>query len=104
MRAIDIIEKKKKNYALSKEEIEDLTKEGGESLNKAKEVLAYEVTKMVHGKAEADSALNAARALFSNGGDENSIPHTIMEKSIFENGINVVDLLFETKLAKSKSE
>jgi len=89
---------------LSKEEIEDLTKEGGESLNKAKEVLAYEVTKMVHGKAEADSALNAARALFSNGGDENSIPHTIMEKSIFENGINVVDLLFETKLAKSKSE
>jgi tyrosyl-tRNA synthetase len=59
---------------------------------------------MVHGKEEADSALKAARALFSNGQDEGSIPNTVMDKSIFENGINIIDLLFDIKLIKSKSE
>lgn len=73
-------------------------------INKAKEVLAFEVTKLIHGEEEATKAQNAARALFSGGVDEVSIPFTEMDKKIFEEGIGILDLLKELGLTKSNGE
>lgn len=76
----------------------------GAEINKAKEVLAFEVTKAVHGEEEAVKAQLAAKALFSGGAEEGSIPTTEMEKSIFEKGIGIIDLLRDTGLIKTNSE
>lgn len=76
----------------------------GAEINKAKEVLAFEVTKSVHGEEEAIKAQQAAKALFSGGVEEGSIPSTEMEKSIFEEGIGIIDLLRDTGLIKTNSE
>ena len=73
-------------------------------INKAKEVLAYEVTKMFHGEKEADNALKAAKALFADGVDESSIPTSNMDKSIFHEGIGILDLMREVGLIKTNSE
>ncbi len=76
----------------------------GAEINKAKEVLAFEVTKMIHSEEEATKAQNAARALFSGGMEEGSIPSTDMDKKIFEDGISIIDLLKDLGLSKSNSE
>lgn len=76
----------------------------GAEINKAKEVLAFEVTKTIHGEEEAIKAQQAAKALFAGGAEEGSIPSTEMDKSIFENGIGIIDLLKETGLIKTNSE
>ncbi len=73
-------------------------------INKAKEVLAFEVTKLIHGEEEATKAQNAAKALFSGGAQEGSIPFTEMDKKIFEEGIGILDLLKELGLTKSNGE
>ena len=74
-------------------------------INKAKEVLAYEVTKLVHGAEEAEKAQSAARALFAGGGDMANVPTTTMEKARFEGeGIGVVSLIKELKLVPSNGE
>ena len=86
------------------EEIEGLTAVEGKELNKAKEVLAFEVTKLIHGEEKASQAQEAAKALFSGGGDSANIPSTQMDKSIFEEGIGIVDLLSNLALVKSNSE
>jgi tyrosyl-tRNA synthetase len=79
------------------------TLEGAE-INKAKEVLAHEVTRMIHGEEEANKAEQAAKALFSGGMEEGSIPFTEMDKSIFEKGIGILDLLKDLNLTKSNGE
>ena len=89
---------------LPMEEVRALGALEGSEINKAKEVLAYEVTNIVHGKEEAKKAQEASRALFAGGAQGGSIPATNMEKSIFENGINILDILVQLKLAPSKSE
>lgn len=73
-------------------------------INQAKEKLAYEVTKEIHGIKEADNALKAAKAAFSGAGDKSTMPTFEAEKSVIENGIGVVDLFAMVKLGGSKSE
>lgn len=73
-------------------------------INKAKEVLAFEVTKLIHGEEEATKAQNAARALFSGGVDEGSIPFTEIDEKLFAEGIGILDLLKELGLTKSNGE
>ncbi|MBO4991010.1 MAG: tyrosine--tRNA ligase, partial [Firmicutes bacterium] len=74
-------------------------------INKAKEVLAYEVTKLVHGEEEAEKAQSAARALFAGGGNMANVPTTAMDKARFEGeGIGVVALIKELKLVPSNGE
>ncbi len=89
---------------LPMEEVRKLGSLEGSEINKAKEILAYEVTKIVHGEEEAKKAKEAAIALFSGGANGGSIPTTNMDKAKFENGFNILDLLTEVKLAPSKSE
>jgi len=86
------------------EEVDKLTAEGGASLNHAKEVLAYEVTKIVHGTQAADDALTAAKSLFGGGGAAGNIPTSDVTRVTLEKGINVIDLLIDTGLVPSKSE
>ncbi len=89
---------------LPMEEVKELGALEGSEINKAKEVLAFEVTKAIHGEEKAKSAQNASKALFKGGGEQGSIPFTQMESSIFEDGIGILDLLREVGLAKSNGE
>lgn len=76
-----------------------------EEINRAKEVLAYEVTKLVHGEEEAIKCQKAAQALFgNNAGASDSMPCTEMKKEQFTNGMDIISLLSETGLITSKSE
>ena len=83
------------------ENIEEMTKWPGERINEKKEILAFEITKLVHGEEEAKKALEAARALFSGEGDDANMPTTEIE---LENDIGLLDLLVLTQLATSKGE
>lgn len=74
------------------------------NINEAKERLAWEVTKEIHGKEEADKALAGARAAFGGGGDKASMPTVEIPRSRFEAGIGVLDLFFDAKLAGTKSD
>jgi len=76
----------------------------GSEINKAKEILAFEVTKAIHGEYEARKAQDAARALFLGGAEEGSIPFTEMDSKIFEEGIGILDLLKDLGLTKSNGE
>ncbi|MDR7870961.1 MAG: tyrosine--tRNA ligase [Tissierellaceae bacterium] len=89
---------------LPMEEVRRLGALEGAEINTAKEVLAFEVTKLIHGEEEATKAQQASRALFSGAQDEENIPHTDMDKSIFVEGIGIVDLLKDLGLIKSNSE
>ena len=89
---------------LPMEEIKALGSLEGSEINKAKEILAYEVTKIVHGDDEANKAMEASKALFAGGASGGSIPSTNMDKNRFNDGINILDILVELKLAPSKSE
>jgi len=76
----------------------------GAEINKAKETLAFEVTKLVHGEKEANDAMKAARALFGAGNDTDTVPSTELEKAKFDEGLDILTLLIETGLTSSKSE
>lgn len=89
---------------LPMEEVRALGALEGSEINKAKEILAYEVTNIVHGEEEAKKAQEASRALFAGGSSGGSIPTTNMDKANFENGLNILDALVSLKLAPSKSE
>ena len=87
------------------EEIEAMEKWEGSQLNKAKEILAHELTKMVHGQQEADKALEAARSIFAGGTHSDDMPTTSLVSSDLADGaISVADLLVKTGLAPSKGE
>lgn len=87
------------------EEIEAMESWEGSQLNKAKEILAYELTKMVHGEQEAEKALEAARGVFSGAGHSENMPTTALEAGDFTDGkIAVVDMLVKAELAPSKGE
>ena len=87
------------------DEIEKMSKWQGSELNKAKEILAYEITKMVHGEMEATKALEAAKSLFSGSGDDSNMPTTkLSDSDLNGNVISLLDLLVKTGLATSKSE
>ena len=90
---------------LPMEEVERLSALEGAEINKAKEVLAFEVTKLVHGEEEAQKALDGARAAFSGGGDMANIPTTVMSAADFEGeGMGVVNLIRTLGLVPSNGE
>lgn len=76
----------------------------GNKINEAKTVLAFEITKLVHGEEEATKAKNAADALFGTGGDMDLVPTTELELEQLDEGINIIDLLMLTELIPSKGE
>ncbi len=89
---------------LPMEEVERLSSLEGAEINKAKEILAYEFTKIVHGEDEAKKAQEAARALFSKGTDSENMPTTEISKQEIEDENTIIDMLLKTGLVKSKSE
>ncbi len=87
------------------EQIDEMETWDGARINEKKEILAFDLTKLVHGEEEAKKAQEAAHALFANGGDDSNMPTTeLADDSIAAEGINLVDLLVLCKLAPSKSE
>ena len=87
------------------EQIDEMDKWEGSQLNRAKEILAYELTALVHGEVEAKKAENAAKALFGAGGDSANMPTTVLADADFENGgINILSLLVATGLCPSRGE
>lgn len=87
------------------EEIDKMDTWEGQKLNEAKELLAYELTKLVHGEEEAEKAKTAAHALFAGGQDDSDMPTTTFSTDqLTDNALTVIDLLVTCKLAASKSE
>jgi tyrosyl-tRNA synthetase len=86
------------------EEIQAMQSWQGSELNKAKEILAYEVTKTVHGTEAADSARQAAKALFAGGGDMDAMPCTDIPMGELGGGMSVLPLLTKCGLIPSASE
>lgn len=86
------------------EEIEEMEKWQGSELNKAKEILAYELTNLVHGEEEAKKAQDASRKIFANGGISGNIPTTTYSKDEIDAGKDILTLLVDTGLAKSRGE
>ncbi len=86
-------------------EIEEYAKLEGSAINSAKEKLAYELTSMIHGKEEADKALETAKTVFAAGGVSADMPTTEIEENALSDGkISILDLLTLGKLAPSRSE
>ncbi len=100
----DVIRLLKLVTFLPMDQIAEYEKCEGAELNKVKCVLAYEVTKMVHGEEEAKKANDAAMAIFSGGGNTENMPSETVEASIIDSGINVLDLLLSVNLVPSKAE
>ena len=86
------------------EQINEMDKWEGAQLNTAKEILAYELTQMVHGTEEADKAQAAAKALFAQGGVSENMPTSEFTAEELREGIAILDLMVKTKLAPSKGE
>ncbi|MGL4308154.1 tyrosine--tRNA ligase [Cetobacterium sp. SF1] len=87
---------------LPMDEVRRLSSLEGAAINEAKKVLAYEVTKIVHGEEEAKKAAAAAEALFGGAGDMTNVPTSEISKDKL--GMGIVDLLCELELIKTKSE
>ena len=87
------------------EEIDKMDSWEGSQLNTAKEILAFELTKLVHGEEEAQKAQQTAKALFSNGGDTENMPTTELGGADFTDGeISVIDVMLKAGIIKSKGE
>ena len=87
------------------EQIDAMSSWEGSQLNEAKDILAYELTKLVHGEEEADKARTASQALFSGAGDTEHMPTTELTNDDFGGGsIDVLTLLVKCGLAASKGE
>ncbi|MBQ6874397.1 MAG: tyrosine--tRNA ligase [Clostridia bacterium] len=87
------------------EQIEEMSKWEGNQLNEAKDILAYELTGLVHGQEEAEKAREASRALFGGGSDTTNMPTTELSDEDFTDGsIDILTLLVKTELTASKSE
>jgi len=86
-------------------EINEYAKCEGAELNKVKEVLAFELTKMIHGEDEAVKAQQAAKALFAGGADNSNMPTTTLTDDDFTDGeITVLDMMLKANMIKSKGE
>ncbi|UTC89951.1 tyrosine--tRNA ligase [Treponema denticola] len=84
--------------------IEEIKSVCAGDINKAKERLAFEVTALIHGKEEAEKALEGARAAFSGGGNKDAMPTANLSLSKLNDGIGVIDLFAEAGLASTKSD
>ena len=87
------------------EQIDEMDKWEGSQLNRAKEILAYELTALVHGEEEAKKAEESAKALFGAGGNNANMPTSTLTDADFENGnIKVLSMLVATGLCPSRGE
>ena len=87
------------------EQIDEMDKWEGSELNKAKEILAFELTKTVHGEEEASKAQAAAKALFGGGTDSSDMPSVTLEDADFTDGaIDILSILLKTGITKSRGE
>lgn len=90
---------------LPMEEIDKMNEWEGSQLNEAKDILAFELTTLVHSEEEASKAREASKALFAGGGSLENIPKTELNESDFEDGmIDIVSLLVKAEMAGSRSE
>ncbi len=87
------------------EQIDEMDKWEGSQLNHAKEILAFELTKLVHGEEEAQKAEDAAKALFATGGSDENMPTTeLIEAQLTDGKIAILDLMLACELIPSKGE
>ena len=87
------------------EQIDEMDKWEGSQLNHAKEILAFELTKLVHGEEEAQKAEDAAKALFATGGSDENMPTTeLTEDQLTDGKISILDLMLACELIPSKGE
>jgi tyrosyl-tRNA synthetase len=87
------------------EEINKMDQWEGSQLNEAKEVLAFELTQLIHGEEEAEKAKIASHALFAGGGDDSNMPTTKLTQDQLSDGeMNVIDLVLACEIASSRSE
>ena len=101
----DVIKCMKLLTFLPMEQINEYAKLEGQQLNTAKEVLAYELTNLVHGEEEAEKAQEAARAIFSGGANSANMPTTRVEAdSLTDDSIGLMDLMVLGGMVKSKGE
>ncbi|MDD6645184.1 MAG: tyrosine--tRNA ligase [Oscillospiraceae bacterium] len=100
----DVIKCLKMLTFLPLEEIAVLKKLEGAEINKAKEVLAYEVTKLIHGEEEATKAQTTARAVFGAGATDENMPSTDITSDEINEGVQILDLLLKCGLISSKGE
>ena len=100
----DVIKCLKMLTFLPLEQILEMEKYEGSELNKAKEVLAYELTTLVHGEEEGKKALDAARALFSSGNVENMPTADISVDDLKDGAIDIISLLVKSGLVASRNE
>lgn len=101
----DVIKCMKLLTFIPMEQINEYAKLEGAELNKVKEVLAFELTKMIHGEEEATKAQNAAKALFAGGADNSHMPETVLADDDFTDGsIMLLDMMVKAGIIKSKGE
>ena len=85
--------------------IEEMDNWDASRINEKKEILAYELTALVHGEEEAEKAKQVSHALFAGGGDDSNMPTTVLSEDDLTDGkITILDLLSKSKLCESKSE
>lgn len=100
----DVIKCLKMLTFLPLEEIEKMEAWEGSELNKAKEILAFELTKLVHGEEEASKAMESAKGLFSAGSAENMPSTEVSEEDLFNGKIDVIGILVKAGLVPTRSE
>ena len=101
----DVIKCIKMLTFLPLEEIEKMESWEGSELNKAKEILAFELTKLVHGEEEANKAMEASKALFAGGGNLENMPSTQLTDEDFTDGsIDIMSILVKAGMTASRSE
>ena len=101
----DVIKCLKMLTFLPLEEIAKMEAWEGSQLNQAKEILAFELTKLVHGQEEADKALEASKALFAGGGSLENMPTTELADEMFsEDAIDIISMMVAAGMVSSRSE
>jgi len=89
---------------LPMEEVRRLGAAEGNAINESKKILAFEVTKMVHGEKAAEEAASSAAALFGSGGDDSAMPSTSISEAQLTSGLPIIDILVQSGLTASKSD
>ena len=100
----DVIKCIKMLTFLPLEEIRPMESWEGEKLNEAKDILAYELTKLVHGEEEAEKAREASKALFAGGADSANLPRLTLAEADVTDGIGILDLIVKAGFAATKNE
>lgn len=100
----DVIKCLKMLTFLPLEQIEEMEKWEGAELNKAKEILAYELTNLVHGEEEAKKALEAAKGVFGGGSTENMPTSEVSSEDLFNGTIDTIAILVKAGLVPTRSE